>query len=194
MTNITFFCDTFLSWKKSRLLNYLLKKVEMARSGTIRKVCIFFEGPTIKILQITDSQWGLGRLAWDKILLVRQKPLYYWPQMSIGMACFPAVARTVSFIHRLQKYVQDYEFHDCVMHQSPPPGTLLHCLFANLLSFARHKSRCVTEKRRYASNLVLWRNCNSCAANCGHLCQEMFVMHTFCEPTMGDSLKKNSIL
>ena len=63
----------------------------------------------------------------------------------------------VSFT-RLQKYVQDYEFHDCVMHQSPPPGTLLHSLFANLLSFARHKSRCVTEKSRHASNLVLLEN------------------------------------
>ena len=44
------------------------------------------------------------------------------------------------------------------MHQSPPPGTLLHSLFANLLSFARHNSRCVTEKSRYASNLVLLEN------------------------------------
>lgn len=32
--------------------------------------------------------------------------------------------------------------------------------------------------------------CNSCAANCGHLCQEMFVMHTFCQPTMRETVWK----
>ena len=112
---------------------------------------------------------------------------------SFGMAFLFSGCSTHLWFHlqTLKKWSCDDKFHDrlpdCVMNETLPLGKLLHSRsLLNWNFLARYNQRHVTEKSsteaksiawiRFASNLVLLRNCNSIAANFGHLRRKLFII------------------